>query len=245
MNSLDNSSCTMDEFTKRLREIDQEQLKSYLCALQAPCYESTLLNMAFPEMEISCTDALTLYQNHFLLFHVLYRFQDAFYKEGKYLFVHFMRTIVAPYPEEGQCRFFEEHVGRFCKVLCQSGRSYCDFHANMLGDTALEEVSIKYFYLDSQNFYKLDAETAKAFINGTWEILSHYDEYRKSFEILGLPETADLQLIKTRFRRLAKQYHPDRGAQSREKFHEISNAYQLLLRIHSIMMAFQTSENRR
>jgi hypothetical protein len=240
--SLDNASVAMDEFTKRLQAIDQDKLRSYLRASQVPCYESTLLNLAFPEMEISRAEPLTLYQHHFLLFHVLYRLQDEFYKEGQYLFVHFMRTILVTYPEDGQCRFFEELLGRFCKVMCRPGRSYCDFHAKLIGDTALEELSIKYFYLDAQNFYKLNAETAKAFIAGTWEILSHYDDYRKSFAILGIPETADLHMIKKRFKHLAKEYHPDRGAQSREKFHEINNAYQLLIRVHSMLKAFHVEE---
>lgn len=231
----------MDEFTRRLREIDQGKLREYLDSLHAPCYESSLLRIAFPQMDIARSDALTLYQNHFLLFHTLYCLQDEFYKEGRYLFVHFMRTILVPYPEEGQCRFFIEDFGRFCKASCP-GQCYCDFHANMLGDTALEELSIKYFYLDPQNFYRLNEDTATAFINGTWEILSHYEEYKRSFEILGLPETSDLPMIKKKFRRLAKQYHPDRGAQSREKFHEINNAYQLLLHIHSMMIGLRTSK---
>jgi len=230
----------VDEFTKRLGEIDREKIKKYLCSLQAPCYESSLWNIAFPGEDISHTDTLMLYQNHFLLFHLLYRLQDEFYKEGKYLFVHFMRTILVPYPENGQCRFFEDMPGYFCKAACRPDQSYCNFHTNILGDTALEELSIKYFYLDKQNFYKLDEETAKAFINGTWEILTHYKEYKKSFEILGIPKTSDLKFIKKRFRRLAKQYHPDHGAQSREKFQEINNAYQLLLQIHSIIMTFKT-----
>ncbi len=51
--SLDNAVVAMDEFTKRLQAIDQDKLRRYLRASQVPCYESTLLNLAFPEMEIS------------------------------------------------------------------------------------------------------------------------------------------------------------------------------------------------
>ncbi len=232
----------MDEFTKRLNEIDQERLKHYLYALQSPCYESSLLHIIFPEMDIAHTDTLTLYQNHFLLFHVLYRLQDEFAREGKYLFVHFMRTMLVPYPEKGQCRFFEEDLGQFCKAACDRDQNYCQFHATMLGDTALEELSIKYFYLDTRNFYKLDKETAEAFMQGTWEILTHYDAYKKSFEILGLPETSDFKLIKKKFKHLAKQYHPDCGAQSQEKFQEINNAYQLLSHFHAVMMTYKLSK---
>jgi hypothetical protein len=188
-------------------------------------------------MEISHSEPLTLYQNHFLLFHVLYRLQETFYQEGKYLFIHFMRTMVVPYPEERCCRFYEELLGRFCQAACPPEQQYCEFHANQLGDTALDELSLRYFYLDQENFYTLDEKMATAFIDGTWEILAHYDEYQKSFKILGLPETADLPMIKKRFRKLAKEFHPDRGAQSNHQFHEINNAYQLLIRIHSMMSA--------
>jgi len=221
----------LDEFTQRLQQIDQRQLRDYLCALLDPCYESTLLREVFPEMEILQTDPLLLYQNHFLLFHVLYRLQDEFYRAGQYLFVHFMRTQVVPYPEEGLCRFFDDAWGRFCATPCQSEPLYCDFHRNMIGETALDELSVKHFYLDAQNFYKLDADTAQAFIQGTWELLTHYEAYQRSFDILGIPETSNLNVIKRRFKHLAKQYHPDRGAQSAEKFHEINNAYQLIVRI--------------
>jgi hypothetical protein len=225
----------VDEFRQRIREIDQEQLKEYLHALREPCYESQLLRVAFPDLDISQADTLTLYQSHFLLFHVLYRLQDELYQEKKYLHVHFMRTILVPYPDAKHCRFFEELFGRFCQAACVSDGGYCDFHINQIGETALNELSLRYFYLDGRNFYKLDARTATAFMNGTWEILTHYDEYQRSLRILGVSERADLSLIKKRFRQLAKEHHPDRGATSSERFHEINNAYQLLLHIHTLM----------
>lgn len=221
----------MDEFTERVHLIDREQLKSYLHSLQSPCYESQLLKLVFPEMDISYAHPLTLYQNHFLLFHVLYQLQDNFSRKGKYLFIHFMRTMVIPYPKSGKCRFFNEHLGLFCNTPCDAGKHSCALHLQQIGETALEELSIKHFYADKTNFYKLDEETAVAFINGTWEIITHYETYQNCFHVLGISETSDITLIKKAFKQLAKQYHPDRGAQSHEKFSEINNAYQFLLRV--------------
>lgn len=221
----------MDEFTQRLYLIDRRQLRDYLDALQSPCYESELFKIVFPDVDITSAHPLTLYQNHFLLFHVLYQLQDDFAQEGKYLFIHFMRTMPVPYPEKGACRFFDERLVLFCHAPCAPGKSYCAFHLKQIGETSLEELSLKSFYADKTNFYSLDEETAVAFINGTWEILIHYETYQNCFRVLGLSETSDITLIKKTFKRLARQYHPDRGAQSHEKFSEINTAYQFLMRV--------------
>ncbi len=223
----------MNEFATRLEEIDREKLKEHLLTLESPCYESELFRIAFPQNDISSIDSLALYQNHFLLFHVLYKLQEDFYREGKYLFVHFMRTFLVDYPEKGDCRFYDEYTGRFCMAACPHEKGYCDFHLKKIGELEIEELSTRYFYLDSQNFERLDRETAEAFITGAWETLKYYDEYKKSFDVLGLSETADINMIKRRFRTLAKKYHPDLGEKSHEKFNEINRAYQLLVRLYS------------
>jgi DnaJ-class molecular chaperone len=48
-------------------------------------------------------------------------------------------------------------------------------------------------------------------------------------EILGLPKTASHADIKTAFRRLAAQHHPDRGGDA-AKFNQIRKAYEQALR---------------
>ena len=55
---------------------------------------------------------------------------------------------------------------------------------------------------------------------------------RDYYEVLGVPRTASIDEIKTAYRRLARQYHPDvakgdpKGAE--EKFKELSEAYEVL-----------------
>jgi hypothetical protein len=190
-----------------------------------------LLKIAFPDLTIHTASALALYQAHFILFHILYRLQDEFYQQKQYLFVHFMRTFLLPYPPDGLCRFYEEHSGQFCTASCFVSEHYCDFHYRQLKDNFLEALSLKYFYLDQKNFYCLDEPRAEAFIAGTWEILKSYDDYKKSFDILGISETSDIDLVRRRFRALAQQHHPDKGAVSHEKFNEINSAYRLLMKL--------------
>ena len=47
------------------------------------------------------------------------------------------------------------------------------------------------------------------------------------YEILGLPPTCQDDEIKTAYRNLARQFHPDRGGDP-QKFREIQSAYDLI-----------------
>lgn len=219
----------MDEFDKLLVTIDRDELKSYLLSLRTPCYESSIMKIAFPDFGIAGADPLSLYRKHFVLFHMLYLLQDEFHSENKYLFIHFMRTFLADYPLPGKCRHYDEHAGGFCGADCAG--NHCDFHSERTGDNELGELSDRYFYLDGKNFHKLDENTAGAFMEGTWELLAHYGDFKKSFAVLDLPESADVNMVKRKFRILAKKYHPDHGEKSHEKFNEINGAYRLLMKM--------------
>lgn len=217
------------EFYRKLDTIPKKVLIDFLISLTSPCYESELLKSAFNLDTITDLDALSLYQNHFVLFHFLYTLQDEFYRENKYLHVHFMRTFLSSYPGELKCRFYEEHSGTFCNAqTLDSNGYYCDFHQQKVGDSEVELLSTKYFYYDINNYYKLDEKTAEDFMNGSWELLAHYNDIKESFKILDLPESAGLPLIKQRFKELAKVYHPDISKDNHIKFNQINNAYRLL-----------------
>jgi DnaJ-class molecular chaperone len=54
---------------------------------------------------------------------------------------------------------------------------------------------------------------------------------RNPYDILGVPKTASEAEIKKAFRKLAKQYHPDRNAndpKAKDKFAEVNAAYEIL-----------------
>lgn len=220
------------EFDKELEKINIQELKDHLFKLKKPCYESELLKVIFKGINIISLDSLTLFRYHFILFHLLYRLQDEFYKDNMYLHVHFMRTFLLPYPEKNRCHYYDEFNGYFCNEITDNN-TYCAFHRKIVGEKDIEKAPIKYYYLDKSNYFKLDKKNIDDLLNGTWKIITQYDEYKKSFEILDLPETADLKIIKTRYKYLAKKYHPDitKNKEDGKKFIEINNAYKFLLSI--------------
>lgn len=57
------------------------------------------------------------------------------------------------------------------------------------------------------------------------------DITRKARDVLGVPEEADLNMIRQAYRDLAKKYHPDRNPNDQslsDKFKLISEAYEIL-----------------
>lgn len=219
------------EFQMALAAMDRAGVAAMVRGLVRPCYESQLLEVAFPGLEVLSCSALTLYRSHFLLFHELYRLQEMMGREGIYLHIHCMRILPVPYPEPGRCRHFEEPLMRFCAAVCAAGESLCDLHRRQCPDGQLDALSARWFYLDADNFFQLDEDSAEAFLSGAWEILHHHRDLRRAYQTLGLPETVDLAAVKTRFRELARLYHPDLGAVEAGRFIEINRAYTLLMRV--------------
>src|ERR1700730_9110382 len=57
-------------------------------------------------------------------------------------------------------------------------------------------------------------------------------QYKDYYKILGVPKTATAKEIKSAYRKLARQWHPDvnptRKKQAEEKFKDIAEAYEVL-----------------
>ncbi|MEI6972050.1 MAG: DnaJ C-terminal domain-containing protein [bacterium] len=55
-------------------------------------------------------------------------------------------------------------------------------------------------------------------------------KYQDYYEILGLPRTAEQEVIRKAYRKLARRYHPDvnKGRDAEEKFKQIAEAYEVL-----------------
>ena len=219
------------EFAQALSELAGERVTAFLTSLSGPCYESELMREGFPEFRILGAAPLELFQKHFLLFHWLYRLQERFFAENRYLHIHFMRTSLVDYPERGKCRFYEPHLGSFCADQLLDATEYCAFHRGMVGDDRLELLSERFFYLDFRNYFALNEGTAREFLDGSWEVLRRHEEIRAALAVLDLPARVDVKTIKSAFREFARTFHPDAGGDGEERFKQINNAYHLLMRL--------------
>ena len=56
-----------------------------------------------------------------------------------------------------------------------------------------------------------------------------FDDLRAALDVLGLGQEASLQLVRDRYRELAKRHHPDHGADpDNERIRQVNEAYQLV-----------------
>ncbi|MBB6480033.1 DNA-J related domain-containing protein [Spirochaeta isovalerica] len=222
------------DFTDRQKKLNMEALEEFLSRLHKPCYETELMRIAYG-MENIPSDALELYQLHFLLFHTLYSMQKKYASKGLYLHIHFMRTFLLPYPESGYCRHYDPE-GYFCRS--ETTGSYCDFHSKPEEEKALDDVSARYFYLDSDNYHAVTGEQAESFISGAWELMNSWDKVEEARSILGLPQGFDAKMLRNKFKKLAKIHHPDTGSEltldKEDEFIKINNAYCFLKNLQSL-----------
>jgi len=223
------------DFNDRLNQLSSDSLKQFLSGLTRPCYESDLIRAAFHLNSIP-SDALELYQLHFVLFYKLHTLQKDYADLGYYLHIHFMRTFLLPYPREGLCRHYAPE-GYFCGT--ETKGYYCDFHRKPEEEKALESVSSRYFYLDRENYHSISADQAEKFIRGTWELMNSWDKVEEAKKVLGLPGNFDGKILHDKFKKLAKKFHPDRGGILRtgteEEFIKINSAYCFLKKIQGYM----------
>lgn len=214
----------------------QKALKQFIEHQTRPFYESATLKEVYQLDNTHELLPIELYRYHFALFYMMYKLQDHYYKEDRYLHVHFMRSFLSNYPSAGHCREYDEQKGLFCNAPTAPDSSYCEFHNKTIELNKIESISIKYFYYSEDNFYKLNETDAEAFLNGTWELLYNYDEFKKAVTLLGLPENCTMEMVKTNYRKLAKENHPDLNSTTvNEDFIKINDAYTVLKRLLPII----------
>ena len=139
-----------------------------------------------PQGQLS--DSLTLFQTHFLLFHILYRLRDELRHSKDYeLEINALNIQLQPYQDTSQ-RFFQE----IKQIL---------IHHDPLRD----------YYLNLKNLQETGQDDVEQLLTKFWTKLSSGEERLQALQVLELEDGIDYISIKQQYRRLAMQHHPDRG----------------------------------
>lgn len=146
-------------------------------------------------------DELALFKKHFLIMNALYKLQDFYHeKKGKKLRISATKIELV------------EHASKLSSQYLSSDNS---------------EAKLKTYYLDWSNLVDMDQESVEKLLNDFWIKFFALDKRKESLELLGLADTASEKEIKSRFKYLAAQHHPDRGGDA-EIFIQIRLAYETL-----------------
>jgi len=144
---------------------------------------------------------LRLFQKHFMIMHGLYTLQlRLWYEEG-------LRLEISPL----------------------SARLYDEPDAVAGEESALPhpEDPLRSYYLDWQHLEHTSAEDVRRLLEGFAQACADPGSRRQAYVTLGLEPGASGAEVRSRYRQLAAQLHPDKGGDS-EAFIEVRRAYELL-----------------
>ncbi len=202
-----------------------------------PVVETDILKYFFPQYNEVMYNGLNLdtYKMHFVLYHYLHklarklRFEDSdYYIHIKYIYIYLIRK-----PEKGFCSYYNEELEVFCNEKTSViNDKYCEFHHKLEVEknNKLDYVDISNYYLNFDNYYKVDEDGLEKTLNGIYKYIVSKDLIEQSLEILSLSIDSSFDRIKERFKYLSKKFHPDinKDKDIEERFKKICSAYQVL-----------------
>jgi hypothetical protein len=142
-----------------------------------------------------------LFQRHFLLFHALYLLRENLRSTG-----------------QGD---LEIHCMGIRRLLCSNTPSeYPAVH---------EPLAV--YYLDLDNLKNTDEADVLNLLGNFWKKYTSTEQRDEALAVLELTHTASYPDIKQQYRRLAMQWHPDRGGDT-EQFHRLEWAMRILRAVY-------------
>ncbi len=219
------------------KEINLDELFEFLKSHNQPVFETQLLREFFPEYKSKLTGGITLelFKAHFILYHHLYKLAHKLIDTEYFLYIKNINIYMFQKPDKGHCQFFDSDNVSFCGSQISSDQEYCMFHKNkvdkVLGESTIDKSGIDSYYLDLKNMEEMDDQKLDMISKGIFKYAATYKEVNESLEVMGLSIDYSLDRLKSRYRYLAKENHPDVN-QSRDKtFNKIHKAYQILLNL--------------
>ena len=221
------------------RKINIDDIFEYLKKQKNPVFETELLRVFFPEYRVKLGMGMTieLFRAHFILYHHLYRLADKLRETEYFLFIRNIYIYLFKRPGGGHCQFFDKENICFCGTKTENNEFYCSFHKDksekVLADNSVDKIGIDSYYLDISNMDEMDEQKLDMISKGIFEYASTYREVNESLDIMGLSIDYTLERLKSRYRYLAKESHPDVNQSDNKMFDKINKAYQILFKLKS------------
>ena len=95
--------------------------------------------------------------------------------------------------------------------------------------TLTQPDKLSLYYLDTDNLTNTSQKDIDDMLGLFWVKFMNPESKQNAMEILGVSEPFDRKTIKSSYRKLVMQYHPDRGGDN-ERIQEINNAMEILKR---------------
>lgn len=143
---------------------------------------------------------LVLFKKHFMVMNALYTLQSELSAEDVYLQISAMSITMMPMTSS-------------------------DTAATFLTDQV--NVKLSEYYLDWSNYDATGEEDVQRLLAGFWKRYAAIDKQEHALQVLGLNADADWNSIRDGYRRLARQYHPDKGG-AEKQFIAVREAYEIL-----------------
>lgn len=224
--------------------IDIDELFFYLkTSPKQPVIETSLMKKFFTDYDDVMSSGVNLntFKMHFVLYHYLYKLKRKLLIDNNryFIYVKYIYIYLLKKPEKGQCQYFNEELERFCGepvVGTQScdneHQDYCPFHYDMHNSRRnyLDYSDISHYYLDFDNYYKMDEDGLEKTMTGVYKYIRSKDIIEESLDVLSVSIDTPFQRIHERFKYLSKKFHPDinRRDNAEEHYKKINTAYQIL-----------------
>ncbi len=158
----------------------------------------------FPEFRKSVAEGtLGLFQSHFLLFHLLYRLRDQLHSHHK----------------------------KELSIHCLKIEIVADLSAD--GPSLVVADPLRDYYLDLTHLSSTRESDVQHMLDQFWVRYHAREHLDEALATLELDKTAPMEKIKTKYRILAREAHPDHGG-SPEDFIRINHAMEIISRANGI-----------
>jgi len=216
--------------------IDISELYSIIKNKTNPIVETDLLSHFFPNYRefLNDTIGIEMFRIHFSLYHHLYKLQRELYNTNERLYIDLIYIFLVQIPEKGFCNFYDENLHNYCNIATQNDKKYCEYHLKEINKDiscgSVNNADIGSYYLDINNYFKMDDVQLKRTLKGMHNFIYNQNDIEKSYDILGLNIGESINRVKSRYKYLIMQFHPDKSdiPDNNKRFLEIQNAYSIL-----------------